>query len=729
MLAGTAAIVLGGQGVRAQTPSVTPARTSTASSGASPSAAASDASAPGTPAIATSPILDDKAFDAALPAIDAAPPPTVGAEAPAPAPDRLAGATPNPPADAALPPPPPADPDLAKPLVPLASFNTEPLVTAAGTTDDKPAEALHYSYAITGLDAMADHAGVAPIDASAIRRQFATVSALKEGKGKAANGAMIAARMAQDQKTLADVLNAQGFYDASVHGDLAMPAQGQTGEIQVLLDVAPGPRYTLGTIHFDAPAVTPPDLITKAFVPKTGEPIVADRILSAEANIGVALPQAGYPFVKVGQRDILLDAATHVGDYTLPVTPGPRSRFGDFVVGGKKPVFKPAHIATIARFKKGELYDSRKVDDLRKALVATGLYAVVSVEPSQSHQSAGDDTEYANMVVDQQAGPPRSLAAQVGYSTGEGIAAVGSWTHANLFPPEGALIVSGTAGTNEQGLATTFRRSDAGKRDRTVELGISADHSNLNAYEAYTGSLHGRISYASTPIWQKRWTWSYGFELVGTNEQDYDFVSATERRRTFTIIALPGQVTYDRSDSLLDPTRGFRLSAALSPEASLGSGQQTYARASIEATGYVPIGSGIVLAGRARVATIAGAAREAIAPSRRLYSGGGGSVRGFGYQQLGPKDPNGNPIGGRSQVEASTELRYRFGNFGIAGFVDAGQVYTSSVPAFNDWRFGTGVGFRYYTNFGPLRFDIATPIDRQVGESRISVYVSIGQAF
>jgi outer membrane translocation and assembly module TamA len=111
---------------------------------------------------------------------------------------------------------------------------------------------------------------------------------------------------------------------------------------------------------------------------------VADRILSAEAGIGVTLPENGYPFVKVGQRDVLLDAAARTGDYTLPVTPGPRSKFGDIVMEGKKRVFKPKHVATIARFKKGELYDSRKVDDLRKALVATNLYSVVTVEPQQT---------------------------------------------------------------------------------------------------------------------------------------------------------------------------------------------------------------------------------------------------------------------------------------------------------------------------------------------------------
>ncbi|WP_168601688.1 BamA/TamA family outer membrane protein [Novosphingobium sp. SG707] len=658
-----------------------------------------------------SPIITDRDFEAALPPVEAP------VEAPA-----------NPVASSAQPTT-ATDPDLTKPLVPLDDFNKEALRDDNGSGKTETSPSLSYRWHVAGLENLRDADREAPIEGGALVDSFEAVSALKQGKGKATNAAAIAARIEQDRQALSDVMASQGYFDAGVQSSVAMPEQGKPGDIVVSMAVTAGPRYRLGAIRFDAPALVPPDLLTRHFGVHSGEPIVAERVLSAEAALGVLLPQSAYPFAKIGQRDIELDAATGIGDYTLPVTPGPRSRFGDIKIKGRRPVFDARHIATIARFRKGELYDSRQIDDLRKALVATNLFATVTVDPAQTGISAGDNTEYADLVVNQRAGPPRSLSAQAGYSTGEGIKAVGSWSHANLFPPEGAIIASATAGTSEQGVSGTFRRSNAGLRDRTVEVSLSANHTNLDAYEAFTGALKGRISRASTAIWQKRWTYSYGFELIGSNEQDYAFEQAGERRRTFYILALPGQITYDRSNSLLDPTRGYRLSATLSPEASLGSNIQTYARSIFEATGYYPIAGKLVLAGRARVGMIGGASRESIAPSRRFYSGGGGSVRGFGYQELGPKDPDGHPIGGRSQAETSVELRYRFGNFGVVGFVDSGQVFTSEVPTFNSWRFGAGVGVRYYTNFGPMRFDIATPINRQIGESRVAVYVSIGQAF
>lgn len=677
------------------------------------------------------PIISDEEFDATIPAIDPEGPMGSVADWEAQQ-EELEAATRN---DRELSAPLAQEPGLADPLEPLESFDVEPFDESRYTeADDSTAATVRYSYRIEGLDALgldprgdAEEVGPRPADGGDIRARFEPLSALDDGDGKASNGAMVSARMVEDQQLLADLLIGECYFDATVNGAIEFPESG-TGPLVVVLTASPGPCYRLGSITFNAPPLEPADLISSSFVPAIGEPVDAERVLAAEANISVALPQRGYPFAKVGQRDILLDPETRSADYTLPVTPGPRSSFGDIVTGGTR-VFDSDHIASLARFDKGDLYDSRLVDDLRKALVATGLYSVVAVQPEPSGSPAPDGTQYANLVVEQEPGPARTLAANAGYGTGQGIRAEGSWTHRNLFPPEGALIVSATGGTQEQGASVTFRRSNAGRRDRSVELSLSALRSDFAAYEAFTGRLAGRISYYSTPIWQKPVTYSYGFELLGTNEQDYDFALGRRERRTYYVAALPGQITWDKSNDLLDPTRGFRLSAQVSPEASLGSGTQFYGRGLIEATGYYPVGDNIVLAGRARMGSIFGADRPDIAPSRRYYAGGGGSVRGFGYQELGPKDPDNRPIGGRSLVEAAAEIRYRFGNYGIVGFIDAGQVSTSSTPGFDDLRYGVGIGGRFYTNFGPMRLDVATPIARRPGESRVAIYISIGQAF
>lgn len=686
----------------------------------------------GPPVDPRAPVIGDKTFEKAIPGLDDAPLESI--EEWQEAEDARDEAAKNPSIRAAqdgdlvevLPDPPLTDRLLDDPLPPIDSFDAEPPPTPT-EADDEQATAVRYVVRIDGLDP-AKAITEDEVDAwREARSRFNGLSALDDGDGRADNRAEVRQRARNDRQLLLDILNGLGFFDADVRLT-AEPSAPEGTPLMVALTIVPGRRYYLGQIGFDAPKIEPADLISSNFTPRGGDPIVADMILAAEANISVKLPANGYPFAKIGQRDILLDGDTGVGNYTLPVDTGARSYFGQIRSAGPA-TFDAGHVAILRRFKTGDLYDSRLVDDLRAALVATGLLSTISVEPVPGDGAATDGTPYADLLVRQEAGPPRTLAASAGYGTGQGLRAEASWTHRNLFPPEGALTVAGVLGTQEQAASVGFARANAGKRDRNIEISLAALHSTYDAFAAYTGRLAAVASYISTPIWQKKFTWSAGVELLATYESAYDFARGLRDRRLYYVAALPGQVGFDRSNNLLNPTSGYRLNLRLSPEASLGSGTQFYARAILDGSYYYPVNHSLVLAARARVGTISGITRANLAPSRRFYGGGGGSVRGFGYQHLGPGDPDGDPVGGRSTNEAAVEARYRLGNFGVAAFVDAGQVYESSVPQFDDWRFAVGVGGRFYTNFGPIRFDIATPINRQPGESKINIYVSIGQAF
>jgi translocation and assembly module TamA len=702
---------------------------------------------PGVPLPAVDPIIGDAEFTKAIPSLDVADDPELGRplesieaferamaarqagakpqegqEAPAGDPALADRTTVEQIGDAPV-----TDTELAKPLPALDQFQVEPVQFAEAEADAKSVE-VAYRVEINGLD---------KADAETetdLRNMFDDLSALGGKSGKAANAAMVTARLTEDQVLLQRILSAEGWFGARVStriergsGENQTEAEAARA-ITAVLDVRPGKRYTLGSIKVVAEPTVPDDLIAKNLVLTLGEPIVAERVQGAEAQVAVALPQNGYPFAEVGERDVLLDRDTGKGDYTLPVTVGPRAKFGEIATTGDL-AFDAKHVGVLARFKRGELYDSRMVDDLRQAMVATGLFSSVAVEPQRTSQPAGDDTEFVTMMVTQDAGPPRTIAGTAGYGTGQGLRAEASWTHRNLFRPEGALIARGVVGTQEQGAGVTFRRSNAGLRDRTLELTAEALHSDYDAYSAYTGRLAARLYRDSTPIWQKKLTYAVGVELLASGEKDYDYAVGERRRRTFYIGALSGQIGIDHSDDLLNPTKGFRVTALIQPEGSLEGGFTPYVRARLDASGYYPVSDDFVIAGRVRFGTIQGAERNDIAPSRRFYAGGGGSVRGFGYQQLGPMDPNGDPIGGRSVNEAAAEVRYRFGNFGVVGFVDVGQAYASTMPRFSDLRMGAGIGGRFYTNFGPMRLDVATPINRRPGEARVSVYVSIGQAF
>jgi len=611
----------------------------------------------------------------------------------------------------------PAGPEAAEmlaPLPPLAAFKVEPVADTA--EDDDKAPSIRYTTELVGLDALR------------LDDEFRSLSALQHGKGKAANAAMVSARAREDEKLALRLMKSLGYYDATASSSIAQNPPN-SGNLRATITASPGKLYRLGSVRIDSDPTVPAGLLDRELNLNPGDPIQADRVLGAEANVSLRMPQQGYPFIELGQRDVVLDDATQTGDYTLPVTLGPRASFGQIQTAGQRQVFTPEHINIFRRYREGQVYDSRKVDDLRQALIATGLFSTVSVEPQRTGKAGPDGTEQVDLLVRQVAGKARTLAGELGYSTGQGIKAQASWAHRNLFPPEGALTVSSILGTQEQALTTTFRRSNAGKRDRTFLITASLNHQDYDAFEAFTSTLSARISRDSTPIWQKRWTYYYGAELVGSNEDRYNYSLGKRDRGTWLIAAIPTFLGYDTSDDLLNPTRGYRIKGNLSAETSVRGSVRPYARMMLEVDGYYPVTSSIVIAGRARVGSISGVARDELPPSRRYYGGGGGSVRGFGYQELGPRSPDDKPVGGRAFNEFGIEARYRFGNYGIVPFLDAGQVYEGTTPTGRNLRFGAGIGGRLYTNFGPLRIDVATPIARKKNESKIALYISIGQAF
>jgi translocation and assembly module TamA len=653
------------------------------------------------------PIVTDSQFEDALPPLD----PALNAPLEPIDPNAL----PFPPVPGPVEDTPLGDPALTEPLPPISSFDVEPAAegaTAQADADEPPP--VHYTLIVEG---MAE---------TGLEGRFRSLSALDDAEGEAVNGAMIAARAREDEALVVRLLRSEGYYDAVATSAIEQ-LPDQPGRLRVTITVAAGGRYNLGAIAING-AETDPAGMARRFLPlETGRPIRAVDVEAAEANVLLRLPQEGYPFPELGLRDIVLDPETHVGDYALPLNPGPRARFAGFTTEGDL-AFDARHVGVLSRFRRGDLYDRRKVDDLREAMVSTRLFSTVSAEPVLTGEAAEDGAQYVNILVRQDAGPARSLDASAGYSTGEGLRLEAAWEHRNLFPPEGALRIAAIAGTQEQNLSVRFRRNNWGQRDRALLLQFDIGRRDFEAFQGYTTRLYGLVSRESTPIWQKRWTYAYGVEILATNENRNGRAKVSLSDAYF-IGGLIGQIGYDRSNSLLDPTRGFRLLARVNPEASLRNGADFYIRNLIEGSVYYPVGESFVLAGRARFGSIFGIPRDSLAPSRRLYAGGGGSVRGFGFQELGPRDAANVPLGGRSLSEFAVEGRYRFGNYGIVAFVDAGQVSEAQYPDFSDMRFGVGVGGRVYTNFGPVRLDVATPIGRRPGESLINIYVSIGQAF
>jgi len=602
-------------------------------------------------------------------------------------------------------------PDLGVAWPDLSSLPPEPVDPNASP---EMAGEVRYEYRVDGIDDVAT-----PL----LRERFKQLSTLAAHDGDPANAAQLDRRAREDSALLVGLLRAQGYYDARVTSRLE-PRKG--ARPLVVLEAEPGVIYKFDSVRLAglSGAGDKAPGLSEAFGVKPGAPVDADVITAGEAQLRTAIGNEGFPFAKVDEPQIVIDHATHMATLDMTVAPGGAKRFGKITTNPRNRVFGAKHIQEIARFSPGQPYDANALADLRRALIQTSLVSSVDITPVDAGGGLVD------IDVKLERAPPRTIAGEIGYGTGEGPRIEVDWTHRNLFPPEGALTLRGVLGTQEQLASAIFRRNNFHGRDRILTGQFVVSNLVRDAYRAKSVSLSGSLERQTTIFFQKKWTWSLGAEITASDERDVILATGAPRKQIYYIGALPTSLSYDGSNDLLDPTRGFRLSGRFSPEVSLEGKAFGYARVQFDASAYQRVTGRVVIAGRMRLGTIAGAPRDAIAPSRRFYAGGGASVRGYGYQDIGPKDPNGAPVGGRSLTEFSLEARVKaFGNFGIVPFLDAGNIYTAALPKFTGMRYGTGLGLRYYSNFGPIRIDVGTPINRRPGEPRVAVYVSLGQAF
>lgn len=610
-----------------------------------------------------------------------------------------------------------------------------------------------------GADAVVRHAGpgidlVFPHDTALpemddLLDRFDELSSLRTlGRGDD-NLAQMSRRAQDDVGVLIQILRVYGYYDAEVSQNLvglsvaSSPVQPSAPTVKahgptppaatVRFEIVPGPRYPLAAIDLGDIARSPDRtaLIT-AFALKIGDPANTETILAARGRLIDQLGHIGYAFAKVGDPALSVDHEALNADLALPVTTGGKYVFGQ--VTSSLPRFINArHLQRMARFRRGKTYDHRLVDDFRQAVLSTGIVGGVTIAPREASPPTAAAPGIADLDVTLTKGPQHSVTAQIGQSSGQGFYVEGSWEDRNMFPPEGMVRVRGVLGTRDELAGLTFRRSNFLARDQAFTADLYAQVQNTDAYDAHTLSATASLSKQSTLIFQKRWAWSLEIEAIVTRELAAGSAPGTSFT-TYFIGALPMKLAYDGSNNLLDPVRGIRIAGTVSPAISIQDGpRSSYVMTQLDASAYQPVSKLVVLAGRVRLASISGTSIDNIAPSQRLYAGGGASIRGYAYQAVGPRDSSNNPLGGLSVSEFSLEARVRTGLFGgafsVVPFLDGGMTGTTPTPTMRGAKFGAGIGVRYKTTFGPIRIDIGTPLNPYPHDSRIGVYIALGQAF
>lgn len=526
-------------------------------------------------------------------------------------------------------------------------------------------------------------------------------------------------RIEDDVPRLVQALNSEGYYD----GKITYRLDEDRRPIVVHFDVTAGPAYVLD--RYDIEYRPPPgkgDTLPvgmSAVGLKRGIQARGKAVVEAQKKLLEKLGNIGHPLARVVDRRVTVDHETHLMSVTLQVDPGPLTRFGPVRFDGLKSVDEP-YLRKFVGWTPGSRYDQSKVAAFQAALRKTGLFDTVVVE----HPKAVTTEQDLPLTVKVTERKPRSVGVGLSYSSSEGAGGEAFWEHRNLFGEQENLRISLTAAQIRQALTMDFRKPNWGRLDQDLISKTAATRQRTDAYVETSVSQFAGLERKLGKYWR----------IAGGGSLEYFRLIDNEGERNFVLPGLPGSVRRDDTDNPLDPTRGSRLQFQLTPYYVFGDEVTPLLSSEVAGSAYLSLLSRgrIVVAARAKIGSIIGAETKNIPASKRFYSGGGGSVRGYAYQKIGPLDSAGDPLGGRSVFEAGLELRFRITDtIGLVPFIEAGNVYDDIKPDFSqDLLAGAGLGFRYYTAVGPVRLDIAVPLNRREGiDDAFQFYISLGQAF
>ena len=526
-------------------------------------------------------------------------------------------------------------------------------------------------------------------------------------------------------ETAIAVLRSEGYYDYVVEPDI-----GDGAQPQAFVTITPGARSKIAQAHTEWQGV-PPDAKAAAAAEaamklKAGDPGRAVDIIAAEGRIVAALRESGYADAAALTREVVVDHADFTVQPAFRIAAGELVHLGavDVITRGRT---NPKWVARLAPWKVGDPYRPKPVAELERRLLDSGVYDRVTVSLAPADQAVNGTRPVIVSLSDR---PKGTLELGASYSTDEGVGVDSRWILYNRLGRADTLTNIFRIAQIDSRLESKLALPDWGRPQQTLTLTAALYRDDTPAYLLWGLGAAADLTHR----FSKTSFLTYGVSLDGTQtdqKESEDFIGLSKYR---DLVTLGGLVAFavDRSNDPLNPTSGWRFDARVEPRAAVGNGPVTYLKSQAQVAAYLPLGqtSGTVIAGRLKLGEIFGGDIPLVPAQDRFYAGGGGSVRGYGYQDVGPRFPDNNPEGGLSLFESSVEIRQRVTQrWGVVGFVDAGAVGTNVAPDFAHPEVGVGVGVRYDLGFGPIRLDIATPLNRREGDSPIQLYLSIGQSF
>lgn len=528
-------------------------------------------------------------------------------------------------------------------------------------------------------------------------------------------------RAESDHEIAIKVLRSFGYFEAKVTSEVVAPDGG--GPAMVQLSIVPGRAFVLAEHRIE---VADPRPEVEAVLPtaqQAGSPVgraaEAAPILAAESAIVGVLRRNGFPYASRLGRDAVADPAAAEISVRSTFRAGPRLVFGETRFEGI-PDIDETYLRTYKPWKEGEPVDIAQLNAFQRELIGTGLFNAGAVTLPDTPPEGPSVPVTATM----EQRPFRSIVAGAWFSSDTGPGGRLEFWHRNLFGANESINIRAEAGLEERRLETRFRKPQFRRPGQDFITGLSLRDLENDAFDERGGTFGAGLERRLSPFMR---VGAGGLvEVTETKSSDADGMAI--------LFGIPVFVTYDDTNDPLNPAEGIRARAAVTPFAGTFDHEFTsFLRGDLTATTYFGLDAEdrYIIALRGRAGSVLAQDLSDVPGGQRLFSGGGGSVRGYAERSIGPLNSQNDPTGGLSVLEFGAEFRARIvGDFGAAVFIEGASVAEEVVPVFSEGvQYSAGGGLRYFSPIGPIRIDVGVPLNPRDSDNNFQVYFSIGQAF
>ncbi|MCB1111098.1 MAG: BamA/TamA family outer membrane protein [Chlamydiales bacterium] len=568
------------------------------------------------------------------------------------------------------------------------------------------------------------------IDSPALMQLIQQHSSLHEQQSSPpTTNAGLRRRAEADIPNIVKALHSKAYYNAYVDFDIDFDIY----PVKITVTIDPGPIYPLSEF-----SVVPDDeaacgeyrtIAPEQLCVTIGDAAEPKTINTAKERLIYLFKTWGYPMAEITNTEVVADQEKQNVAVTIQVSCGPKAYFGQVEVSGNCRV-NSRYIKQKIAWREGALYCPTWIEKTESALEATNLFSSVTV----SYPNFVDENNRLPMTIEVLEGKHRSIGAGLFYSTLRNFGGTAEWEHRNFNGMGEMVRLRGELWQDKAEGSIAYIKPDYCYRGQDLIWLAEYYHEDTEGYDETSFSFSRSISRKLS----KCLTIGYGIKYTHLRNSQIHELEDHQRQRfnaeEFELIKLPFRAFWNGTDSLMDPTYGYTVRGKFVPSWQVKGSQFLYGIATMTATKYYRLDRNcrFILATKAMFGSVFGEARDVIPRSELFDAGSQNTLRGYKYKTVSPLDDENKPTGGRSLMVYSAELRWRMTKtMGWVVFYDVGNVYKEVIPKFDYKQLQTlGLGYRYFTPVGPLRLDLAFPLNKRPGvDNSFEFYMSIGQAF